>query len=123
MKNRKQIGGLLLSIGLFAASVAAFAQSTDAKQGQALWDSKGCYLCHGTVGQGGFGPAVAVDLVPFVALSTYVRHPTGDMPPFSANVVSDTELHDIYAYLQSVPQPKSPDSIPLLKSAGRDGAK
>lgn len=115
MKNRKQIGGLMLSIGLFAAAGAALAQSADVKHGQSLWDAKGCYLCHGTVGQGGFGPAVAVDLVPFVALSQYVRHPTGDMPPFSPNEVSEADLHDIYGYLQSLPQPKSPDSISLLK--------
>jgi ubiquinol-cytochrome c reductase cytochrome c subunit len=116
MKNLKQSGGRLIAIGLLGVCAAgsALAQSADVKNGQVLWETKGCYLCHGTVGQGGFGPAVATDLVPFVALSQYVRHPSGDMPPFSEKVVSDAELHDIYAFLHSQPEPKSADSIPLL---------
>ncbi|HEY4319240.1 MAG TPA: cytochrome c [Herbaspirillum sp.] len=124
MKNIKQTGGLLLAIGLLSASAAgsALAQSADIKQGQALWDSKGCYLCHGTVGQGGVGPAVATDLVPFVALSQYVRHPTGEMPPFSEKEVSDAELHTIYAYLHAQPEPKSADSIPLLPKPVMSGS-
>lgn len=118
MKNMKKTGGLLLALGFLAVSGAAVAQSADVKNGQVLWESKGCYLCHGTVGQGGVGPAVATDLVPLVAVLQYVRHPTGDMPPFSEKVLSDADLHAIYAYMQAQPQPKSADSIPLLPKSG-----
>jgi ubiquinol-cytochrome c reductase cytochrome c subunit len=122
MKNLKQTGGRLIAIGLvgiaataaFALTTPAMAQTGDVKHGQTLWDTHGCYLCHGTVGQGGFGPAVATDLVPYVALAQYVRHPTGEMPPFSEKVLSDAELQDIYAYMHSQPEAKSADSIPLL---------
>ena len=113
MKNLKKSGGLLIAIGLFAAS-SAFAQSADVKRGQALWESNGCYLCHGTVAGGGVGPAVATDLVPYVALAQYVRHPTGEMPPFSTAVLSDADLQQIYGYLKSLPQPKNADNNPLL---------
>jgi hypothetical protein len=37
------------------------------------------------------------------------------MPPYTSNVVSASELADIYAFLQSLPQPLSPDFIPLLQ--------
>jgi ubiquinol-cytochrome c reductase cytochrome c subunit len=118
MKNHQKTGGLLIAIGLLCAGLAAAgsasAQTADVKHGQVLWESNGCYLCHGTVGQGGFGPAVATDLIPYVALSQYVRHPSGEMPPFSEKVVSDADLQEIYAYLHSQPDPKSPDSISLL---------
>ena len=36
------------------------------------------------------------------------------MPAFTEKVLSDAELTDIYAYLQSVPAPKAVKDIPLL---------
>jgi mono/diheme cytochrome c family protein len=36
------------------------------------------------------------------------------MPPYTKKVVSDRELADIYAYLQSIPQPPAAKSIPIL---------
>jgi ubiquinol-cytochrome c reductase cytochrome c subunit len=114
MKNLKKTRGLLIAISLFVMTCSAVAQSSDVKNGQVLWESNGCYLCHGTIGQGGVGPAVATDLVPYVALAQYVRHPTGEMPPFSEKVLSDADLHDIYAYMHAQPEAKSADSIPLL---------
>ena len=44
----------------------------------------------------------------------YIRHPTGQMPPYTSKVISDSELADIYAYLKSQPTPPSGKSIPLL---------
>ena len=37
------------------------------------------------------------------------------MPPFSDKILSDGDLADIYAYLQSIPKPDV-NSIPLLKN-------
>jgi hypothetical protein len=37
------------------------------------------------------------------------------MPPYASKVISNAELADIYAFLQSLPQPPKPESIPLLK--------
>ena len=44
----------------------------------------------------------------------YVRHPAGQMPPYTAKVATDAELADIRAYLVSVPAPVPVKSIPLL---------
>jgi ubiquinol-cytochrome c reductase cytochrome c subunit len=51
----------------------------------------------------------------FAAFSKYVRQPTNQMPPYTTKVVTDAELADIYAFLQSLPQPPAVDGIPLLK--------
>jgi mono/diheme cytochrome c family protein len=48
-------------------------------------------------------------------LARYVRKPTGGMPPYTAKVMSDQELADIYAFLQSRPHPPSAKNIPILK--------
>jgi mono/diheme cytochrome c family protein len=38
------------------------------------------------------------------------------MPPFRTKVMSDQELADAYAYVQSVPPPVAPANIPILNS-------
>ena len=48
-------------------------------------------------------------------LAYQVRSPRDEMPPYTAKVLSDADLADIYAFVQSVPQPPKVDSIPLLK--------
>ena len=45
--------------------------------------------------------------------SRYVRQPTGQMPPYTAKVVSDADLANIYAFVAARPAPQS--KIPLLK--------
>jgi ubiquinol-cytochrome c reductase cytochrome c subunit len=124
MDNVKKLNGVRVAFGLLAtvavtavaalAAAPAMAQTAQVKHGAVLWESNGCYMCHGTVGQGGVGPGVAIDLVPYVAVSTYVRHPTGDMPPYGENILSDADLRDIYAYLGAQPKPKSANDIKLL---------
>jgi mono/diheme cytochrome c family protein len=37
------------------------------------------------------------------------------MPPFSAAVLSDADLADIYTYLEARPKPQAAKDIPLLK--------
>ena len=110
---------LIIAASMFGGSAAFAAQAApqgDATKGKANFERVGCYQCHGHQGQGGReGPRIA-DPVPLAwpALQAWVRTTRGDMPPYTPKVLSDSELIDIYAYLQSVP--KSPDfkSIPLL---------
>jgi ubiquinol-cytochrome c reductase cytochrome c subunit len=44
----------------------------------------------------------------------YVRHPAGAMPPYTAKVVSDAEIGDIYAFLKSIPAPPPLKTTALL---------
>ena len=91
------------------------APAGNADAGRKLFVSVGCYQCHGYEAQGSTatGPRLAPRPLPFPALSRYVRRPAGQMPPYTAKVLSDMELADIYAFLQSAPAP--PATPALLK--------
>jgi ubiquinol-cytochrome c reductase cytochrome c subunit len=93
------------------------APAGNAENGKRLFNKDGCYQCHGREGQGSVmtGPRIAPDPVPFDFLARYVRKPTGEMPPYTAKVISDQELADIYAFLQSRPHPPAAKANPLLK--------
>ena len=94
----------------------AAAPAGDAANGRKLFVSFGCYECHGYEAQGGSaGPRLAPRPIPYAQLMKYVRHPTGEMPPFTEKTVKDAELTDIYAFLRSQPPAADVDKIPLLK--------
>ena len=101
-----------------AAATATPQPSTvaNAGDGQRLFARYGCAECHLSRGQGSrvTGARVGPPAIPLSAFITYVRRPTGEMPPYTQKVVSDTELADMYAFLQTAPQPPSWKSIPLL---------
>jgi ubiquinol-cytochrome c reductase cytochrome c subunit len=90
------------------------APAGNAQNGRKLFASVGCYQCHGLEGQGGVGPRLAPRPIAFATFSKYLRQPTGEMPPYTAKVLSDKDLADIYSLLLSIPEPPSPDSIPIL---------
>ncbi len=92
------------------------APAGNAENGKKLFKADGCYQCHGYEGQGaaGTGAKLAPNPIPFPALVKYVRAPKGQMPPYTAKVISDAELADIYAFLQSRPKTPDPKTIPLL---------
>lgn len=93
---------------------SAFAQG-NAENGHKIFLKDGCYSCHGYDGHGGAGVKLAPRPIPTVAFIAYVRHPgPGSMPTFSAKVVSDADLTDVWAYLKSIPEPPAAKDIPLL---------
>jgi mono/diheme cytochrome c family protein len=75
-----------------------------------------CYACHGYSGQGSdVGPRIDTKRLPLQAFVNIVRKPARRMPPFrTEGQISNASLAEIYAYLQSVPSPPDPKSIPLL---------
>ena len=87
----------------------------DAAKGRQIFTTDGCYECHGLEAQGtGAGPVLGPSPTPFRKFMAYVRKPTAQMPPYTAKVISDAELTDIYAFLESLPEPKPAKSIPML---------
>jgi ubiquinol-cytochrome c reductase cytochrome c subunit len=85
------------------------------ESGKQAYLRSGCWGCHGTVGQGGVaGPRLAPDPLPPEAFAAIVRTSNRAMPPYRESVLSDQDLADIYAYMQSIPQAADHRTIPLL---------
>ncbi len=93
----------------------ASAFAADAEKGKRLFIKDGCYQCHGYQGQGGVaGARLAPRPIVLAALTAYVRHPSGQMPPYTSKVLSDADIADIHAYLSSIPASPQSKNIPLL---------
>ena len=113
-------GALALTRSDAAAQSTEAAQKTDsapagnAQHGQTVYTRIGCYECHGRDAQSG-RPVLGPNAIPFPAFVHQVRSPRSDMPPYTAKVLSDADLADIYAFVKSVAQPPKVDSVPLLK--------
>ncbi len=97
-----------------SASNANAAPAGNAENGKRIYTSYGCYQCHGRAAHGGAGSRLAPNPISFTAFVRYIRHPRGQMPPYTSKVVSDSELADIYAFVKSLPQPPAVKDIPLL---------
>jgi ubiquinol-cytochrome c reductase cytochrome c subunit len=95
------------------AAAAAAAPQGDAEKGKKIFNTVGCYECHGREGQGSAytGPRLGPNPLPWPALSKYVRSPKGEMPPYKPQVLPDSDLADIYAFLRSRPRPVPVDAF------------
>ena len=121
-------GGVVSVVSGFSRTVSASqtpsaAQKPDVapagniQNGKRLFASDGCYECHGREAQGSSatGPRLGPRPIAFAAFAKYLRQPTGQMPPYPIKIVSDAEVSDIYAFLQSLPPPRALGSLPELK--------
>ena len=104
------------TLSLVLGEVPALAAS--AENGKVAFVKNGCWQCHDFNGQGSVatsaGRVIANTPLPFDAFKAYVRDPGGAMPPFHVEILSDSDLADIYAYLEALPKPRSAKDIPLL---------
>lgn len=114
MISSADVNKIFLTVALILI-LATTTFAADASHGKTLFIKDGCYQCHGYEGQGGAaGARLAPKPIVLIAMSAYVRHPTGQMPPYTSKVLSDADLADIHAYLSSIPAPPPAKSIPLL---------
>ncbi|MGH6682438.1 MAG: c-type cytochrome [Pseudolabrys sp.] len=115
MKNLAGAAALLM-LTILACGAASAAS---AEHGKIAFMQHGCWQCHGTMGQGSIatsgGKRLAPNPMPWEALAGFVRSTNRAMPPFSEKILSDDDLADIYAYLQSIPKPPDVNGISLLK--------
>ena len=106
-------------IGLTMASPGAFAQDTprgNAANGKKLFETVGCFECHGWAGQGGGAGPKLIYPPAYPAFVVQLRTPRNIMPPFTAKVLTDQQAADIYAYVATFPKPPDPKTIPLLQN-------
>jgi mono/diheme cytochrome c family protein len=101
-------------------ALAQEAPPADAANGKRVYLTVGCFLCHGRAGQGGAfngpAPALAKTALPFEGFKMQLRNPSKDMPAYSEPVMSDKEIADIYAFVQSLPGRREAKDIPLLNN-------
>jgi mono/diheme cytochrome c family protein len=102
---------LLLPLVHGGASAQTFAGSPAA--GKAYWErvaprNTDCRLCHGGVGEGGFGPDLAGRGLSTAQVLRAVRQPWGIMPAFVDSQVSEQDAADLAAYFASLPKPPEP---------------
>jgi ubiquinol-cytochrome c reductase cytochrome c subunit len=91
------------------------AHAADIVKGKTAYVKNGCWQCHGFMGQGGItGPKLAPEPIPLPAMTAFLRNSNGPMPPYMEAVLSNEDLADIHAYLQSIPKAADYKSIPLL---------
>ena len=102
-------------------AAASTKQQKEALQaGRKLYERNGCYECHGHEGQGGSaGKRLAPQPIAYPDFAQYCRRPTGEMPPYSAKLLSEADLASIYAFLQSIPEPPPSKSIPILAAPAK----
>jgi len=107
---------IALCAGMLALPLPAASQSVpvgNAEAGRQLLVRKGCFQCHGREGQGAptTGPRLGPNPLALAAFVRAVRSPRAQMPPYTEKLVSDAELADMRAFLDSRPRPTSIDAL------------
>jgi mono/diheme cytochrome c family protein len=123
LRSIMALGGVALLLPI--ALAAAPAQNTkppgagNAAQGKLLFESAGCAACHGNLAQGisGVGPLITPPPFAIPEFINFLRRPSGAMRLFSKEELSDAQLSDIHAYLQSL-SPSSDSDAPAANLTG-----
>src|SRR4051794_120065 len=114
------LAGAALACGALLPAAAQDAPNGDVANGKRVYLATGCYMCHGRVGQGGAyngpAPVLAKTEMPYEGFKGQLRQPTQDMPAYSEPVMSDQQIADIYAFLQSLPGRRDPKGIAILNN-------
>ena len=122
MRRPRLATALVLSVGSVLCAVPGAAQtavptaqagpatSGGVEKGRATFVRTGCAQCHGREAQGSptTGPRLGPGGLPYAGFARYVRAPRQQMPPYTDRVLSDADLADIYAFVQSRPKPAVP---------------
>ncbi len=116
MRIKIRVAWAALVAGVVLANGGALAASVE--NGKIAYVKHGCWQCHGFLGQGSLitsgGTVIGPSRLTFEAFASFTRNTNRTMPPYREAILSDADLADIYAYMQSIPKPPDVSSIPLL---------
>ncbi len=97
----------LLLIWILVAPAAQPAPLQQNERGRDAFMRVGCYQCHGREAQGAStGPRLGPNPLPLAAFTRAVRTPRNEMPPYSARLLSDADVADLYAFVSSRARPR-----------------
>jgi mono/diheme cytochrome c family protein len=126
MNSIRLMAPIALAAALLSAGVLTGARAQDAPppgdagNGKRLYLTDGCFTCHGRSGQGGAynspAPILAKTALPFDGFKGQIRNPVNDMPAFSDALLSDKDIADIFAFVQSLPGRGSAKDIAILNN-------
>lgn len=107
---------LLSTYSLLLTLLTACTPAADPHRGAQRFTALPCAGCHGATAQGQFGPPLAGTALTLDEVRNQVRHPRDQMPAFAPDTVSDRDVADIYAWLQTLP-PVTPTPAATLPPA------
>jgi len=106
-----RVFAMIAALTLCGTAVKAQDASGNANNGKDIFLKYTCYGCHGFSGQNGPGARLVPMRMTQTGFINYVRNPrTRNMPSYSAKVLSDAQLGDVYTYIKrcrSRPRPKT----------------
>lgn len=108
------LSGIALSGPILTAqSQAQPAPAGNVEKGRLGFVRVGCAQCHGREAQGSptSGPRLGPNGLPYTAFARYVRAPRLQMPPYTEKILPDTDLADLYAFVQSRPKATTPPAL------------
>ena len=124
------IAAVTIAAGLCTALVAQQPAASselkgDTAKGKQYFLAYTCYGCHGFSAQNGPGRnrlnPMTMSQSGFIGL---VRKPTiNQMPSYSAKVITDQQLADIWTYLKTLPNAPPAKDIPLLQQIKAEATK
>jgi mono/diheme cytochrome c family protein len=127
MKKLYALPYALLALPL--AQGVAFAQNAgDPAAGKTYWDREAprvtlCKACHGSSGEGGFGPDLAGRGLNAAQVARAVHQPWGVMPAFTEAQFGDQDAADVAAYFATLPKVAEPGKwrteVPAKAPAGQ----
>src|SRR5215471_15304023 len=126
----KKLAFALLVLPLAQSGVSAQTAGSPAA-GKAYWDREApratlCRNCHGSAGEGAFGPDLAGRGLSAAQVVRAVRQPWGIMPAFVESQLSDKDGADLAAYFASLPKVDAPGKwrfeVPASASVGQANA-
>jgi mono/diheme cytochrome c family protein len=107
----KKLAFVLLALPL--AHGTALAEEGNPAAGKAYWEREAprptlCRACHGSSGEGAFGPDLAGRGLNAAQVARAVRQPWGIMPAFTDSQFSDQDAADVAAYFATLPKVAEP---------------